>query len=233
MLEPELESAEQWSEWEDARSDSNDETETFIPSEPSLHRHRHSRQSSHTLKHPPSTPSGNLSLFSLTLNLLNTNISPTILALPYAVWLMTPHLFIPLLVIIAFLSAASHVVIVYLARYLSITRLEDLAVGVGGGRLVRLTIRLLMVGAGVGVLVLYLKSRPLPFVPAHPIRPRPDGLLYLVSDRGLGQSNIYLWDPLVTGASVASAMDRARWDRCTSFHSPSLSVRPPHSHSSF
>lgn len=93
----------------------------------------------------------------LTLNLLNTTLSPSLLALPYVVKLLGPTLFIPLLVIIAFLSAAAHVVLLYLGRYLGVRRYEDLvAKALGGSRKTVLVVRVLLVGTAWSSLVLYL-----------------------------------------------------------------------------
>ncbi|CED82959.1 hypothetical protein [Phaffia rhodozyma] len=182
VLEPEDNGTELWSDPEtreleeteflssEFESDGGQEDDSFIPSRrryqphqyPQRH-HRHQRQSSRSLKHSYSLgssstpPTGNLTLFWTTLNLLNTSFSPTILSLPYAVWLLSPELFIPMLVGISLISGASHVVILYLARYLGIKTLDDLGQAVGGGKTVRLGMRVLTVGAGVGVLMLYLR----------------------------------------------------------------------------
>ena len=48
--------------------------------------------------------------------------------------------------------------IVYIARYLGVKRYEDLGKGLGGGKVFRAVLRVLMVLAGIGILVLYLRS---------------------------------------------------------------------------
>lgn len=110
-------------------------------------------------RHKSTTPSsGNLTLFQLTANMLALTVSPAVLALPYATYLLSPPLFIPLLCAVAGLAAANHLGIVYVARYLGVKRFEDLGRGFGGGRKTRVAMRVSMVLAGVGVMVLYLRS---------------------------------------------------------------------------
>jgi hypothetical protein len=147
--------------WSDAGGHGQDDESAaaspFIPSHTwTGRRRRHSRSRRST------TPSsGNLTIFQLTANMLALTLSPTILALPYATYLLSPPLFIPLLCAIAGLAAANHLGLVYVARYLGVKRFEDLGRGFGGGRRTRVAMRVLIILAGLGVLVLYLRSQSL------------------------------------------------------------------------
>lgn len=145
---------EAWSDAGGHVQDDESAASPFIPAHSwTGRRRRHSRSRRST------TPShGNLTLFQLTANMLALTLSPTILALPYATYLLSPPLFIPLLCAIAGLAAANHLGLVYVARYLGVKRFEDLGRGFGGGRRFRVTMRVLLVLAGMGVLVLYLRS---------------------------------------------------------------------------
>lgn len=122
------------------------------------------RAFAHQRRKSTTASSGSLTLFQLTTSMLSLALSPTVLALPYAVYLLSPQLFIPLLCAIASLAGANHIGIVYVARYLGVKRFEDLGRGFGGSKKTRAVLRVSMVLSGIGVMVLYLKSKsPPPF----------------------------------------------------------------------
>lgn len=120
------------------------------------------RAFAHQRRKSTTASSGSLTLFQLTTSMLSLALSPTVLALPYAVYLLSPQLFIPLLCAIAGLAGANHIGIVYVARYLGVKRFEDLGRGFGGSKKTRAVLRVSMVLSGIGVMVLYLKSESPP-----------------------------------------------------------------------
>ena len=56
--------------------------------------------------------------------------------------------------------------IVYIARYLGVKRYEDLGRGLGGGKVFRGVLRVMVLLAGIGILVLYLRSESRPHLSA-------------------------------------------------------------------
>lgn len=127
--------------------------------------HPHSSSSSH-----PSSPSASSqpsTLSSLTLLQLRSSLTSTSLSLPYALSLLASssssrasRLILPplFLLLIAGISCSTHVVIVYLARYLGVKRVEDLVRGVPGcrGKKSKNSARLVVGLAGIGLMIVHL-----------------------------------------------------------------------------
>jgi hypothetical protein len=113
----------------------------------------------------PNTPSSTLS--NLSLLVLRSSLSGTSLSVPHALSLLASSTSHPLLlppiflVVIAGLSCANHIVIVYLSRYLDVKRIEDLTKGLPGchGGKNKAVARMLVGLAGLGLMVMHLGGK--------------------------------------------------------------------------